>query len=113
MLMCERCGTTYPSKYYFTTDGLCNQCYAKLSEEERQKIPSGAESLSTEEVSRRIIDGHQLTCPICGRDRFWKRQTLLNTAGMTFLGIEWANKQAVNFVCDRCGYILWFLRDDS
>jgi len=38
---------------------------------------------------------------------------LVNTPGLTFFGMEWANRQAENFVCDRCGHVLWFLRDES
>ena len=37
------------------------------------------------------------------------RTTLMNTKGVTFFGLEWANKAANNYVCDRCGYVLWFL----
>ncbi|SES88139.1 hypothetical protein [Anaerobranca gottschalkii] len=49
-----------------------------------------------------------LECPICNHKKFWKRQTLMNTAGATFFGFDWANKEAVNFICNSCGYIMWF-----
>jgi len=55
------------------------------------------------------IKGKPLACPICGYNRFLARETLMNTPGMTIMGIEWANKSAQNFICDRCGYILWFM----
>ena len=32
----------------------------------------------------------------------------MNTPGLTFLGFEWVNKQADNYVCNRRGYVLWF-----
>jgi len=35
---------------------------------------------------------------------------LLNTRGISFLGLDWANKVADNYVCDRCGYVHWFLQ---
>ncbi len=54
------------------------------------------------------IQGHDLVCPICGSRRFWFRQTQLNTTGMTFLGLDWANTNADNYVCDHCGYMFWF-----
>lgn len=55
------------------------------------------------------MKGRQVTCPICQHDLFWTRTTLMNTAGMTFLGLEWANKVADNYVCADCGHVLWFL----
>lgn len=51
-----------------------------------------------------------LKCQICGYDKFWHRETLMNTAGATFLGFDWANKAADNYVCDKCGYVHWFLQ---
>ncbi len=60
-----------------------------------------------EETSER--KGHALKCPICGGEKFWTRKTLMNTAGATFLGVEWANKKADNFICDNCDYVIWFL----
>lgn len=37
-MRCERCGTDYPSEYYFRTRSICNQCYDKLSQEERKSV---------------------------------------------------------------------------
>ena len=55
------------------------------------------------------IRGNRLTCPICRCDKFWERQTLMNTRGMTLLALDWANKEAYNYVCNDCGYVFWFL----
>ena len=38
----------------------------------------------------------QLRCPICGCEEFYDRKSLLNTAGMTYLGLDWANDEATN-----------------
>lgn len=57
-----------------------------------------------------IIAGNKLECPLCKKDKFWSRETLMNTSGMTFFGFEWANKAAHNLICDYCGYVYWFLR---
>ncbi|KAB3532104.1 hypothetical protein [Alkaliphilus serpentinus] len=53
--------------------------------------------------------GNLLKCQVCGHDQFWHRETLMNTAGASFLGFDWANKAADNYVCDQCGYVHWFL----
>jgi hypothetical protein len=48
---------------------------------------------------------------VCGGDRFHKREALLNTPGMTFLKLDWANSVAQCRVCADCGYIHWFLAE--
>ncbi|MBN1508152.1 MAG: hypothetical protein JW955_14975 [Sedimentisphaerales bacterium] len=48
-------------------------------------------------------------CTVCGNDRFRRPKALLNTSWATFLGFDWANRQADCVVCSRCGYIHWFL----
>jgi predicted RNA-binding Zn-ribbon protein involved in translation (DUF1610 family) len=110
---CPKCGKQYPSHHYFVTESLCRTCFSELAIEEQRKVVDDVESLSHEGAVQRSVDGHDLRCPVCGHDLFWKRQTLLNTPGLTLLGVEWANKQADNYVCDRCGHILWFLRETA
>ena len=55
----------------------------------------------------------ELICPICGGKRFYDRKTLMNTAGMTFLGYDWLNAEATNFICADCSYIYWFMTDPT
>ena len=57
------------------------------------------------------LNGYELSCPICKGKEFSKRSSLLNTRGMTFLGLDWTNQGAINYICDTCGYILWFIDD--
>ena len=64
---------------------------------------------STVSQEREIL-GTKLECPVCGHNRFWSRRTLMNTTGLTFFGIEWANRRAQNYICEQCGYIFWFLQ---
>lgn len=59
-------------------------------------------------VKKVVIKGHELVCPVCGSTDFWERKTKLNTTGMTFLGLDWANADAINYVCDHCSYMFWF-----
>jgi predicted nucleic-acid-binding Zn-ribbon protein len=53
-------------------------------------------------------DEKAVSCPICGHDEFWKRVTAMNTRRMLFWELGWLNKNADNYVCDRCGYVMWF-----
>jgi predicted nucleic-acid-binding Zn-ribbon protein len=50
-----------------------------------------------------------LKCQICGNPEFEEQQAQLNTAVMSFMGLDWLNKSARCFVCLRCGYVHWFL----
>jgi hypothetical protein len=64
----------------------------------------------TKEVTERFVaNGIQLECTICKGKLFWTRQTLMNTVGMSFLNLDWANKNATNYICNNCGYVHWFL----
>lgn len=56
-----------------------------------------------------VKKGLKLECVICKKSQFWTRQTLMNTAGMSFMNLDWANKSATNYVCNNCGYVHWFL----
>ena len=60
-------------------------------------------------AEERFVQGNKLTCPVCSSTQFWTRKTLMNTAGLSFLDLDWANRNASNYVCDRCGYVYWFL----
>ncbi len=55
------------------------------------------------------VNGYKLECPVCKHNKFWTRDTLMNTPGMSFFGFDWANRSADNYVCDRCGNVLWFV----
>jgi len=59
-------------------------------------------------ISVRVF-GQVLSCTVCSNRTFRERTSLLNTAGLTFLRLDWANKSATNFICSKCGYVFWFL----
>ena len=53
--------------------------------------------------------GKQVVCPHCGGCEFEKSSAQLNTAGLTFLDLDWANRSADILICRSCGHIEWFL----
>ena len=55
-----------------------------------------------------VIKGKKLKCAICGSTEFFSRSSLLNSRGMTFMGLDWLNQGATNYICCNCGYIFWF-----
>jgi len=64
---------------------------------------------NNQEVKQRIVKGNKLACNVCKHDKFWSRTTLMNTSKMTFFKLDWANKSALNYICDNCGYVHWFM----
>ena len=62
-----------------------------------------------EPVAVHFKSGKELACLVCSGTRFYIREALLNTPGMTFLNLDWANATAQCKVCADCGYIHWFL----
>lgn len=57
------------------------------------------------------VNGYELVCPICRSQEFNKRNGLLNSRGLTLLGLDWTNQGAINYICKTCGYIFWFMDD--
>ncbi|HPR62965.1 MAG TPA: hypothetical protein PK014_01990 [Thermoanaerobaculia bacterium] len=110
-MKCRMCGQEFPSVHYFQTSRTCTSCYRSLSPGEQKKVQKeDAPDLSHADARPVSIDGKDLVCPFCGNDTFWARQTLMNTRGLTFAGLEWANREADNYICNRCGYVYWFFR---
>ena len=110
-MICSQCNRDFPSKYHFVTHSVCIECFEKLPAVEKNKLLKEVKNKIHEGSAKRIIRGKSLICPVCGGDEFRGRKTLMNTPGLTFVGMEWANKQADNLICDACGYIYWFLQE--
>jgi len=55
-----------------------------------------------------IAEGLQVHCPNCQSIEFFEGKALLNTAGMTFFNLDWANREALTLMCGHCGLIQWF-----
>ena len=56
------------------------------------------------------MNGKLIVCPLCGHNQFDQGSALLNTPGMTFFGLDWANRTAAILACKQCGRLEWFLR---
>ena len=55
------------------------------------------------------VDGQKLKCLMCGHETFHKRRSHIDTALVTSMNPEWLDRQAYCLLCDRCGFIHWFL----
>lgn len=56
------------------------------------------------------VDNKKIECPHCGNDKFARSSAQLNSTGMTFVGLDWADRSATTLACTQCGRIEWFLR---
>lgn len=59
-MRCDRCGKDYPSRYYFRTRTICDNCFQKMSPEEQKRAlePSGVERLTSTTFT---IEGYSIT----------------------------------------------------
>lgn len=64
----------------------------------------------TGEPLRYSVAGKIVKCPHCGEDDFESGSAQLNTAGMTFLNLDWANRSAHTLTCVNCSRVEWFLQ---
>lgn len=58
------------------------------------------------------VRGRALHCLVCGGGEFWDREVKLNSSGMEFFGLAWANRSALGLLCATCGYVHEFVGDE-
>jgi len=58
------------------------------------------------------VGGRWIHCLICGNDTFRAREVLLNSCGMEFFKLAWANESATGLICRSCGYVQLFAGRD-
>jgi len=61
--------------------------------------------------TRYTIADRPVRCPHCNGDTFVLGEALLNTKGMEFLNLAWANASATTMICGECGQIQWFAQE--
>jgi len=75
-------------------------------------LANGIQSMgATPEGERYTVADIPVTCAHCKHDHFVEGRAQLNTAGMTFFNLDWANRSAATLTCTACGRIEWFLAD--
>jgi DNA-directed RNA polymerase subunit RPC12/RpoP len=103
---CHHCGTPIWSDHPYA---WCSECGERLPDDIKAAFPR-AQSPRAETGTALEVEGKAVPCPICGHDRFWTRKTLMDTRGASLFGVDWVNPTAMNYICNRCGHVLWFLR---
>lgn len=56
------------------------------------------------------LKGKTISCLHCGHNEFEPGTALLNTPGMTFFSLDWANRTATILICTQCSRIEWYMR---
>ncbi|UCE19593.1 MAG: YbjQ family protein [Gemmatimonadota bacterium] len=60
-MKCEQCGKEYPSEYYFRTETVCNECYEKLTPEEKQTAHQPKLALDPSRLTTTFtLDGYRI-----------------------------------------------------
>ena len=101
---CSKCGTPLPKDVQAQLAGLRSMKAAAA--EAAAAAPRKAKPDRTTEM---VVEGRAVPCPLCGHDRFWTRKTVLAGRPLAIFDMEWAGNEALNYVCDRCGHMLWFI----
>lgn len=52
--------------------------------------------------------GKTIECPHCGGTSFTAKNVLLNSRGLTFFNLDWANKAATALTCTNCHRMEWY-----
>ncbi len=58
--------------------------------------------------ARYAVNGLPVTCNHCSSDLFEHGEAQLNTALLSFLDLDFANRSANILICTQCGYVHWF-----
>ncbi len=75
-------------------------------------VAAGAKAMSSGPSGEPFeVAGKPVRCPHCGGERFVEGRAQLNSAGLTFLNLDWANRSAATLACVECGRLEWFLTD--
>jgi len=53
-------------------------------------------------------DKFEVLCAVCGGKTFDEKQVKMNSTFLTFLNLDWANRNATALECQSCGHIMWF-----
>ncbi|MGW1597529.1 hypothetical protein [Streptomyces sp. NPDC002343] len=58
---------------------------------------------------RALLGDTWITCQVCRGDLFRERGVKLNSTGMEFVKLAWADETATGLICWSCGYVHLFV----
>ncbi len=104
---CPKCKKPYSFTERFMKPDMCSVCYKAEKEKDAQAIEANKNATSFE------VAGKQLICNHCDGENFIRGTAQLNTAVMSFIGLDWMNQSADTFLCKDCGKVEWFVLDGN
>lgn len=76
--------------------------------QQRLSLRLTVEKFVSEEPRPCERSGHLLTCPICGGQKFWRKEAQLNSKIASFLEFDWLNRSGDCYIWKECRHIIWF-----
>ena len=70
-------------------------------------IKGASQALQSDEYE---VNDAKIQCVHCGYQHFELGEAQLNTAGLTFLNLDWANESVSILACKKCSHIMWFAK---
>lgn len=55
------------------------------------------------------VEGQSLKCLMCSHESFHKRKTHFDVALLTGMSSDWSESTGYCLICDKCGFIHWFI----
>jgi DNA-directed RNA polymerase subunit RPC12/RpoP len=105
---CPHCQHTIWTDHPYT---WCSKCGEPLPDEIKARLPGVPKPAADRSHGGPLtVLGNAVACPICRHDRFWTRETLVESRGLAFMDLDWASPAATNYICARCGHMLWFMK---
>jgi hypothetical protein len=65
-----------------------------------------------DQLTEVVVAGRPLRCLVCSGRAFARREVKMNTTGMSFMNLDWANRSGDGAVCRTCGFVHTFLGGD-
>jgi DNA-directed RNA polymerase subunit RPC12/RpoP len=107
---CPSCGARVAGDH---ADTRCAACGRPFPQDVQARLPALQAALNgaanRPRLRELLVDGRTVPCPVCGHDRFRTRSATVEGLGEAVLGIGLTGEKAVNYVCQRCGNVLWFI----
>jgi hypothetical protein len=66
-------------------------------------------AIGNDGAKRYRAGGRSLACSACGGQTFARGTAQLQSAGMSFIGLEWTQKEATTLACATCSRVEFFL----
>jgi len=101
-MICEKCGQSFPSSYYFRTDSICSQCFDHLSPAERKQALTNAAEVHCLTTTAFEIDGYRVARSLgVVRGIVVRSRSVFGTLGATLQTVVGGNITLFTELCEK------------